>query len=261
MARGAVKRGILVIGIVLAWSGLTYNPQVGWWISWLAAAVVLLLGWLAFDGEWRARFGIATGARGLLVFLATLAIALPGSYLLLGVVGRASGISFEVADAIARPGALAFTTCQTLNEELVVGALLLLALDRRYPDRRTTIAIGVAAVFGLMHVLLYGSPHQEMFGNTPVLLDPLTVASLVFVGILRNAAILIRGDIAVAWGIHLGFNVPFFVGGRVVMREADLTEPGLFDAVFAHPAMVAVTAIGAATALLFLRLTRRSASK
>jgi hypothetical protein len=240
--------------------GLTYNPGIGWWIAALATAVILLLGWLAYGRAWRERFGLATGVRGGFVFLATIAIVLPGSFLLLRTLGASAGLAFDLGGVLERPQWLAFTTFQTLNEELVVGALLILSLDRRYPGRRKMIAIGIAGVFGLLHVALYGSPHQAMFGNTPVLLEPLTVASLVCVGIVRNAVILIRGDIAVAWGLHLGFNVPFFVGGLRAVKDGEITEPGLFDAVLGHPVMAAVTAIGAVVALWFLRLTDRAAS-
>jgi len=252
--RAVWKHRILVTGIVVAWVGLTYNPHWGFWISAAAACLILLLARFAFGETWRDRLGIAVGVRGRLVFLATLAVTVPVAAVLLRHMAARSGLEASLTPVLDRPGGIAFTTFQTLNEELVVGALLLLTLDRRHPGRRGVIGVAVAAVFALLHVALYASPHQRLLGATPVTLAPLTVLSLFLVGIARNNMILARGDIAMAWGLHLGFNVPFLVGSIFdPATGASPTEPARFDAVFGHVPMVAALAVLAAASFLLYR--------
>ncbi|MEN8151620.1 MAG: CPBP family glutamic-type intramembrane protease [Planctomycetota bacterium] len=253
-------RRILVGGIVAAWLGLTYNPHWGWWISGLASTVILALGILAFGNRWPERLGLSTGARGALVFLAATAVALPASIFLIDLVARDAGVSFSAAGILDNTTSLAFTLGQTFNEEVVIGALLLLTLDRRFPARRGPIAVGVAALFACMHVALYASPHRViLYGAEPFVLDPLTILSLFAVGVLRNNAILARGDIALAWAIHLAFNIPFFVG-HIWSADGDppLTEPEQFDAILGHPWMAALTVVLAAASFGLYRLNRRA---
>lgn len=251
MTAGRWKRRLLVVGIVAAWVGLTYWMDLGFWVSAAATALVLLFGRLAFGREWLRRLGLAWRPGSVRFFLAGLLPTFVLATVLVPAFAARAGLesSFSLADVGV--GWIVYSVFQTLVEELVLGGLLLFTLSRRWPGRPARLSVGVAAVFALLHVALYASPHQAWFGGTPRWLALPTVLSLFSVGVLRNHAILGVGDVSLAWGIHLGFNLPLF--------RSDVAPPVAeavrMDAILGDPWMLAITA--AAALASFLLLLRR----
>ncbi|MEZ6009297.1 MAG: hypothetical protein R3F05_16260 [Planctomycetota bacterium] len=128
---------------------------------------------------------------------------------------------------------------QAWNEEIVLGALFLLPLVRR-TKRPVLTSLAVAVVFAGLHVLLYG------FGAHGRWLDPMTVATLVAVGALRNVLLLLTGHIGLAFALHAAWNVSMFAGvWYQVPGMWRLSEPQVFDAFLGQPAMVVATAVAA----------------
>ena len=95
-------RRLLVPGIVAAWLGLTYNPHWGWWISAVAAAVVLALGRAAFGADVARRLGLPAGSRRWLVFAATTLVALPVAVFVIRAIADDAGLSFSVQRILDR---------------------------------------------------------------------------------------------------------------------------------------------------------------
>ena len=92
---------------------------------------------------------------------------------------------------------------QTLNEEMVLRALLLSALAQIVNARLLVIAT-VASVFVVLHFVLYrfGPPHAA--------LSVQALATLFLAGLAFNELFLATGSIAVPFAIHLGWNLTRF---------------------------------------------------
>ena len=92
---------------------------------------------------------------------------------------------------------------ETFNEEIFIGALLLMGLERNFKKLdKNAIAITVALIFSLMHQALYKwSPVQP-----GLVLTTQTILTLFFVGILRNTLILktrkIAYSVITSYSIH-----------------------------------------------------------
>ena len=143
---------------------------------------------------------------------------------------------------------------ETFNEEMLIGAFLLMGLERRFKKLdKSYIAIIVALVFSLMHQGLYKwSPVQS--GE---LLTLTTIVTLFFVGILRNSLILKTRNIALSWAIHLSFNIVFFSGFFINVKTGKFpSEPEVFNIVFGNLTMLALTGLLALTSIIWLNIDK-----
>ena len=134
---------------------------------------------------------------------------------------------------------------QALNEEMLLGALLLFPLVERW-GRPLVWAIGLALVFAALHFAMY------RFGVMQMSLAPTTLAALVCIGCVRHAAILLAGHIGYAWALHAAWNMVMFGSAWWLAEEGRrLREPAVFDAFLGGSTMLMLSA-GAACGLLVL---------
>ena len=229
----------LWIALLLAVFLLPY-AQVGWW-SFQASTAALLAG---FALRWRRaalrRAGLPVTARAV---LATVAFGL-GLYALFRVVVAPAVSEGQGLVLAPYPVSIAASfVFQTLNEEIVLGFLLVVGLARK-TRRPVLVALGVAVVFSLLHLVLY------RYGTLGMDLHPVTLVALVAVGVIRNSAILLAGHVGIAWGLHAAWNLVMFAGrwheassGRV------LKEPEILDA-FLGPLWIVLPAVLMAVVLL-----------
>ena len=243
-----------VVLIVLLFPCAAYNPQVGWWVSLCGAALILGLAWLAWPVDWVDRTGFRMSFRAAAEALVLLAVTAASAYGLLVVATRAAGIQFiPVHERAGFLSDLAFTAGQTLNEEIVLGALLLFGLTRRLgTNRGLAISLGVALVFAVLHHAFYAFREPETFNS--VHLSTVALTALFAVGVLRNSLILGSRHIAFAWAIHLGWNAYFFQSQfRFEQTNCPLNEPERFNYLLAYPLMVGVMTFAALISVYLFR--------
>ncbi len=141
---------------------------------------------------------------------------------------------------------------ETFNEEMLIGALLLMGLERKFKKLdKNYIVIIVAFVFSLMHQALYNwSPVQS--GE---LLTISTILTLFFVGILRNSLILKTRNVALSWAIHLSFNMVFFSGLFIHAETGKFpSEPEVFNIVFGNLTMLVLSGLFALASIIWLNM-------
>jgi hypothetical protein len=249
------RQAVSVTAIVLLFGCLSYRPDLGCWVSLAGSLLILAFAKLAWPRDWVTRAGLRIRWREAVVsgllFLAGLTV----SYVLVHRAANASGIEFVPMVERSDIGYLfVHTVGQTLNEEIVLGALLLTALSRWCGNRRLIlVSVGVALVFALLHSAFYAFRVES---------DPnygwLTVTALVAVfgvGVLRNNLILASRHIGYAWAIHLGWNVVCFHSRFTVPDRAvpSLNEPERFNLLLGYPVTVIVVTAAAAVSVVAFR--------
>lgn len=273
------KYGLLFLALLLC-VGLNYNPQLlfdstyrhwGWNSSLLVTILILLIFRFRDPSDWKVKLGIDFNKRDWLGFLITIFFLLIISYFLVGHLSELNGYSFKPKlfyykdytgpDFPFFPilGDYLYYIPETFNEEIFIGALLLMGLDRNFKKlNKNVVAIGVALVFSLMHQALYQwSPVQP-----GIALSIQTIFALFFVGVLRNALILKTRKIAYSWAIHLSFNMIFFSGFYIHNATRQFaSEPERFNIVFGNYTMVVVTAFLALLSLIWLNTSIAFSSK
>jgi len=223
------KYGLLLLAFIICVC-LNYNPQLlfetsyrhwGWNSSLIATILILIIFRFRDPLDWKQKLGIDFKLVDWIGFLILTISLLFASYYLVDYLSEINGYSFRpklihyrdyyVSDYPFLPilGDYLYYIPETFNEEIFIGAILLMGMERYFKKLdNNIIAIGVALIFSIMHQALYKwSPAQP-----GLLLTTQTILTLFFVGILRNALILKTRKIAYSWAIHLSFNMIFFSG-------------------------------------------------
>jgi len=274
MSKLIKKYGWLLLAFVI-YVVLNYNPQLlfetsyrhwGWNLSALTTVFILIIFHLRDPLTWKQKLGIDFKLVDWIGFLLLTSSLLLISYFLVGYLSEVNGYAFRPmlihyktycpADFPFLPilGDYIYYIPQTLNEEIFIGAILLLGLERNFKNlNKNVLAIGVALVFSLMHQGMYKwSPVQP-----GILLSAYTILTLFFVGVLRNVLILKTRKIAYAWAIHLSFNMIFFSGFCINNQTNTFaSEPERFNIVLGNWPIALVMGVLAFLSIVWLNKDR-----
>ncbi len=241
-----------VFGIVASFLLFTYNPQFGCWLSLLGTVLVLAFSRLAWPGEWAARVGFRIPVMEILSSCVLLLVCVAVSYTMVRIAAGGAGVSFT--PFFARENMvfrLVHTAGQTVNEEMVLGALLLGVVSRRCARARfIVVSVLVAVVFALLHFAFYAF-RPESAVNYGILSIP-ALLSVFGAGVLRNNLILHYRHVGFAWAIHLGWNL-VFLNSSLSAGGSRLNEPRQFNLLLGHPIMVVVVLAAMAATIVLCR--------
>ena len=275
MMKKQATQSILLILVFISWLVLNYNPQYllklrfahwGWIFAAMASVLIIGLMMLRNPTSWKQKLGINFTIKDITGFILLTISLVILSFFIVDYVTKQHGFSFE--PQIIHYKKYFGATCpfhiaaanylyyifETLNEEMLIGALLLMGLERRFVKlNRNIIAVLIALLFSLMHQALFKwSPIQP-----GILLTWTTIGSLFFVGLLRNVLILQTRKIAYSWAIHLSFNWIFYAGFILnPVTKVFPSEPEKFNIVFGNSIMFWFTAVLAALSLVWLNFNQ-----
>ena len=264
------KYGLLILIFSLC-GILNYHPQMlfglnsphwGWMFSLLSTLLIIYFMRMRDPDKWNQKLGVNFKRNDIWKFVIITALFSILSYCIVDYVSILDGYHFKPKLFYYKtylgsnyPFHYIFANYlyyipETFNEEILIGALLLMGLERKFKKLdKNYIAIFVALIFSIMHQTLYKwSPVQS--GE---LLTLTTMSTLFFVGILRNSLILKTRNIALSWAIHLSFNMVFFSGLFINVKTGKFpSEPEVFNIVFGNLTMLAVTGLLALISIIGL---------
>lgn len=275
-----IKKYGLLISIFCLCGFLNYHPQMllglnsphwGWMFSLLSTILIIYFMRIRDPEKWDQKLGINFKRNDIWRFLIATTLLSILAYFIVDYVSMLDGYNFK-------PKLFYYKTYlgsnypfhyilanylyylpETFNEEMLIGALLLMGLERKFKKSdKNYIVIMVALIFSLMHQGLYKwSPVQS--GE---LLTLTTIMTLFFVGILRNSLILKTRNIALSWAIHFGFNMVFFSGLFINAETGKFpSEPEVFNIVFGNLTMLASTGLLALTSIIWLNINKLQKKK
>ena len=273
------KYGLLIL-IFCICGFLNYHPQMlfglnsphwGWMFSLLSTILIISFMRIRDPEKWSRKLGINFKKSDILKFVIITMLLSVIAYFIVDFVSMVDGYDFKpklfyyktylganypfhyiVANYL-------YYIPETFNEEMLIGALLLMGIERRFEKlNKNYIVVIVALIFSLMHQGLYKwSPVQS--GE---LLTLTTIATLFFVGVLRNSLILKTRNIALSWAIHLSFNMVFFSGLFINTGNGEFQdEPEVFNIVFGNQTMFILTGLLAFASLIWLNMDKNKKEK
>lgn len=173
----------------------------GWWYSAIGTLLMVLVGWLLWrDRAWET-LGLKLSPRSLAISIALAVLLIPLELAFMDAIAQAQGIVIHLAPV----GHYVHDIFYCLNEEILLGAVLLNSLRKALKWHSLWISCQVALAFSLLHFAFY----QWIFAAKGTLIFA-TLASLLFVGIVRNNTILSTGHIGFAWALHFSWMAVMF---------------------------------------------------
>ena len=274
MNRQIKKYGLLIL-IFCICGFLNYHPQMlfglnsphwGWMFSLLSTILIISFMRIRDPEKWSRKLGINFKKTDILRFVIITMLLSVIAFFIVDFVSMVDGYDFKpklfyyktylganypfhyiVANYL-------YYIPETFNEEMLIGALLLMGIERRFEKlNKNYIVVIVALIFSVMHQGLYKwSPVQS--GE---LLTLTTIATLFFVGVLRNSLILKTRNIALSWAIHLSFNMVFFSGLFINTGNGEFQdEPEVFNIVFGNQTMFILSGLLAFASMIWLNMDK-----
>jgi len=233
---------------------LNYEHNVTFLSSLINFIIIIIFLRLAFKKRWRDTAGLRVCCRHAVIAFTVTAVMTGIVYYYISRTVTAHGIAFQNRFELGNQELYFYTVFQTLNEEIITGALLLFSVRKKWPGiHPVIISIGAAMLFTVAHGLMY----RFAFDERSIIELPALIA-LFAVGIIRNNTILGFNHIGFSWALHLSWNLVFF-GGRYsyVGTATELDQADLFNGIMGEPAFIAAMIILSIITSFFLFRNRR----
>ncbi|MFP4060156.1 MAG: type II CAAX prenyl endopeptidase Rce1 family protein [Bacteroidota bacterium] len=225
---------ILVLSVYLLFS---YNYFQGWWYSAIGTSGILILAWLIWKKNFLIKTGLKINIRDVGITIVLTALILYLGYKLVNAIGE----PLDLKPNCQNWRGIAHIFFYTLNEEIVLGAMLLFYLRNKFPNLGDVIISAVVAfLFAMGHFVFY----QFVFIPNQGILLHTTMLTLFFTGMIRNALILKYNHVGFSWAIHFGWMAVFFGCYPVNTTTGEhLKESELFNIFLGSPVMVSFSGI------------------
>jgi hypothetical protein len=241
--KAKLKRTILFSLLGLSYGLFSYYFFGGWWNSSVGTILILFFSYLIWGRDF-------LNVTGLNLDLATIA----KSICLAGIIVICSLLMMKhIADR--QNVMIRFTTWQNyyhdifyiLNEEIVIGAIILFSLINKRKIQPIIAAIGLAIIFSLIHFVFY-----KWIFNSRGIMGISTLTTLFLVGFVRNSLILQTGHVAYSWALHFGWMVVMFGSFHIyVGSQNGLSELVRFNTYLGSIEMLVISIILAGLCLIY----------
>ncbi len=235
--------------MIIVFLGFNYNYRL---VGLLGSIIIILLSRKAWPENWVNWLGLKFNKKSIALSIILLPVIIIASYLVILQISAIENISYR--SWLADPDILGYihSFSQTLNEEMILGALLLNALRKYFSKLHPLwIALSAAAVFALLHYPFYA---WIVFGEHSGEITIVAILTLFTIGVVRNNLILQTGHIGYAWALHLGFNIVFFRGDFYdLAKNIFLNQPERFNLILGSYIMLIIGIIILIASLLLYR--------
>jgi hypothetical protein len=248
-----MSKGIKVIAtalILVFYCTLTYSSR---WTAIAGSTLIILSSRVVWSKNGMEVIGLRVPRRQIGISLLLFCMVLFCSFRIVSTIARHEGVILvPVYEKEEWPSLLVHTIGQTLNEEMVLGALFLKAIKDRFRFLRPSVtSTGVALIFSALHYAFYGlrPPQSANYG----ILSMTTLVSLFAMGVVRNNCILSTGNVGYAWALHLGWNIAFIDGSFYLPAPSiRYPEPAMFNLILGHGTVATVASLFMALSFLLL---------
>jgi hypothetical protein len=189
--------GLYIRLIVLTHLLFSYNAFNGWWYSLTGTFLIILLARRCWSEDYLEWIGLKISLKAIIKSLILLIFVIFSSYILISLIAENPGVSIKISALLIFIHIIGYT----LNEEILLGAILLKYIQKRFVHlKKFLTSVLVALVFSVLHYVFY----RWIFLDKGIL-SIATLVSLFAIGIIRNNLILSTGHIGYSWALHAGW--------------------------------------------------------
>jgi len=238
-----VRRITLFSLLGLSYGLFSYYIFGGWWNSSVGSVLIILFSYLIWKKDFPRHIGLQFDLK-----------TITKSIILVGIV-TICALLIMIYIANKYNVQIGFTNWRNyfhdifyiLNEEIVIGAILLFALVNKLKIKPIIASVGLAVFFALMHFVFY----MWIFNDRGII-GISTLTTLFLVGFVRNSLIFQTGHIGYSWALHFGWMVVMFGSMHIDSNtNLNVTEPERFNLYLGSIEMLVISIIIAGLSLIY----------
>jgi hypothetical protein len=227
----------------------SYNYLRGWWCSSIGTVLILLLCYLNWNKDYLRIAGLNLNIKIVVKSIFATAIVTVCSLLLMKYIAEKLNVSIHL---FSKWIDYYHDIFYVLNEEIVIGALVLFYLTQKRKIKPIYASVGLALFFSAIHFVFY----RWIFADKGIIQIPALI-TLFLIGFVRNNLIIVNGHIGYSWALHFGWIVIMF---GCIHQHNDtqmiMSEPDIFNNYLGSiEALVISFALAAISFLYWLKRT------
>ena len=206
--------------------------------------LIIVLSSILWDREFLTKIGLRIRMHSVLLSIIFSVVIIILSYLVMNHIAAGKGIKIQAN----HPDSYIHTFFYTLNEEILLGAILLYYCIKKIRAHPLVISAVVALFFSLLHFIFY-----EWVFSEGGMLQPATLLCLFGIAFVRNNLILYFNHIGYSWALHFGWIAIMLSSSHTDPGSgASLTESARFNLYLGSSEMIAVSGILSLITMVFI---------
>jgi hypothetical protein len=235
-------RTIWISYIVIIHLIFSYYLLNGWWYSGIGTILIVLITYLFYKDKFLEEIGLKIKPISIFISICLGVIAIIGSVLIMKYIAARANVAIQYTGYSNYIHDIFYT----LNEEIILGSVLLFNLSRMIKTHPLILSAAVAVIFALIHFVFY----KWIFLQKGII-APETLVILFLVGFFRNNLILKFKHIGYSWAFHFGWMAVMFGSYHYYYDSLyPLTEPERFNFYLGSPEMLTIAAFLAIFSIL-----------
>jgi hypothetical protein len=199
-----LRNPLLFTLLIIIYVLFSYSFLGDWLFSSLGTLLIIFLSFLIWGNGFLEKVGLQFKLQTIAKSMILVVIIAGCSILILKYIAYKNGIRIEYCNWRDYYHVLFYV----INEEIVIGAILLFTLVYKWKMNALVASIYVAVGFALLHFVFY----RWIFADRGVL-GISTLITLFLVNFVRNSLILHTGHIGYSWALHFGW-IAIMFGSR-----------------------------------------------
>ena len=238
-----LKRRILFSLLGLSYGLLSYIPPFGWWYSSIGTILIILFSYFIWNKNFLKHIGLQLDLKTFTKSLILAVFVTLCAFMIMKYIAAKDNVLIKFTNWRQYYHDIFYI----LNEEIVIGAILLFTLVNKRKIHPIIASVGLAVFFALIHFVFY-----LWIFNARGIIGISTLTTLFFVGFVRNNLILQTGHIGYSWALHFGWMVVMFGCWHVDLdTNMGLTEPVRFNTYLGSIEMLIISSVLAVLSLLY----------
>ncbi|MEN8229326.1 MAG: hypothetical protein ABFS38_14300 [Bacteroidota bacterium] len=182
--------------LILLYILFSYSFLGGWFYSSLGSILIIFLGYLIWGKDFLKQIGLQLNLQAITKSIILAVIIASCALLIMKYIGNRGNIRIDYDNWRGYYHVMFYV----LNEEIVIGAILLFTVVYKWKIRPVVASLCIAILFSLIHYIFY----KWIFADRGIL-GISTLITLFLVGFVRNSLIILNGHIGYSWALHFGW--------------------------------------------------------
>ncbi len=203
---GKLKRRLWFNLLILSYLLFSYYYFGGWWNSSAGSILIVFFSYLIWDKDFLKKIGLQIDFMTVIKSIVLAGVIIVCASLIMKYVAGRQNVVIKFTDWRNYYHDIFYI----LNEELVIGAILLFFLVDKKKIQPIVAAAVTAVFFALIHFVFY----RWIFDDRGIIRIS-TLTTLFLIGFVRNSLILRTRHIGYSWALHFGWIVVMFGSSHV----------------------------------------------